>query len=170
MSLYDLLKVKFAPASTIYAVRDSAAGAPTDNTTSPLRVDANGNLMTAQGLIPSNDSSTGLYTNFPLTAFTGKQLIKNGAGRLRDLVVGYTAATGSGLFIQLHNAAAIGDVATGTLLRPGWPINSTTTLVERDFLEPPIAMTTGVSVAFSSTQNTYTAAAAETGVVFARYK
>lgn len=135
-----------------------------------LRGDATGRprIMLA-GAAPHADATTDVYTRFPTlgtayTAFTsGVASLKGTAGRIRQLHIHYDGATGSGLYVQLHNAATATTPTDNTWVM-SWPINATNSVI--DFLSQiDIPCSAGIKLAFSTTRFTYTAATTETGGV-----
>lgn len=130
----------------------------------------NGNArVKIEGSSPTADATTGVYTRFPTigtasTAFaSGVAQMKTLAGRVRTIEIFYTGATNSGLYVQLH---AVNGTPTNATLVNSWPINakSPRLTIQSDHDLPCPA---GIALAFSSTETTYTAAAAETGSAIA---
>jgi hypothetical protein len=120
------------------------------------------------GAAPHADATTDVYTQLIPTAFTsGVAVVKATAGRVRHIHVIYTAATASGLYLQLHNAANA-TALTDATLRWSVKIDTTNLIVDRDFVID-IPCSAGIKLAFSSTAGTYTAATAETGIAVAHY-
>ena len=120
--------------------------------------------MVLAGANPTADAVTDVYTQMAPTAFSsGVCNVKNSAGRVRGVNVVYTGATGSGLYLQLHNAANA-TTPTDSTIRWVWKIDTTNLIVDKDFvLDVPCSA--GIKLAFSTTASTYTAATSETGVV-----
>jgi hypothetical protein len=144
-------------------------------TTNGLALDATLTGGTARiridGAAPIADGTTGVYSRLPTaiaaggfaTFTSGVLVIKGTAGRLRTLYVRYTGATGSGLFVQLHNAATATAPADALILYT-WRIDTTFSVIE---FAPgfDVACSAGIKLAFSTTATTYTAATTETASV-----
>lgn len=85
---------------------------------------------------------------------------KSSAGRVKRIVATYTGLSAT-TYLQIHKSSNT-TVSTSTLLESGIPIGTATPYM---VFSPEIDLpcTTGIAIAFSSTQNTYTAAVTETG-------
>ena len=116
---------------------------------------------------PIADATTNVYSVTPATvgSAAGALVIKASAGRLRRvLIVNNDVAT---RYAMVFDAAAVGDIATGTMRTPGMPIPAGG-FGFFDFSEADLACPTGIAVALSTTQTTYTAVAV-TGQFSAQY-
>lgn len=87
---------------------------------------------------------------------TGRLVLKASPGRVRRILVANNDTVER--FAQIHNAAIVGNIATGTMLTPGLPIPAGG-FGFFDFSEADLACSTGIAVALSTTQVTYTAVA-----------
>lgn len=128
--------------------------------------DSSGRLrIMPAGNAPHADATTDVYTRYPAhgsgpQAVTGAATLKASGGRVRSIHIRYTGASGS-VFIQLHNAASTGAIATTTLSVPGFEVGSANRTIIISFPHD-IPCTTGISIAASSTCESYTAAGSET--------
>lgn len=86
---------------------------------------------------------------------SGQLIIKASAGTLRRLFVSNTSAT-IAFYLQLHDTAAVGTIATGTRRSVSVPLPAGG-FVEIDFGDAPLPFVTGIAVALSTTDTTYTA-------------
>lgn len=144
------------------------SGVSSPGLTNDVHVDTWGRVHTAvAGNAPIADATTDVYsillgTSGP-SAITGAVVAKASAGRVKRYVLKYTGASGT-TYVQIHKAATTGAAATSTLLEPGMPCGTGSPTV---IFEPSIDLpcTSGIVIAFSSTQDTYTAAGAETGTI-----
>lgn len=126
-----------------------------------------GALHTLTSPNPLADATTYAYSVTPATVgdATGRLVIKASPGRLRRvLIVNNDVAT---RYAQVHNTTAVGTIATGTMITPGLPIPAGG-FGFFDFSEADLACSTGIAVALSTTQTTYTAVAV-TGQFSAQY-
>jgi hypothetical protein len=105
---------------------------------------------------PIPDATTTVYSVLSATVgnATGQLVIKASPGRLRRVLIANNDAVQR--YAMVFNAAAVGAIATGTMLTPGLPIPAGG-FGFFDFSEADLACTTGIAVALSSTQTTYTA-------------
>lgn len=126
-----------------------------------------GALHTLTSPNPLTDATTYVYSVTPATVgdASGRLVIKASPGRVRRvLVVNNDVAT---RYAQVHNTTAVGTIATGTMLTPGMPIPAGG-FGYFDFSEADLACSSGIAVALSTTQTTYTAVAV-TGQFSAQY-
>jgi len=139
-------------------------GGCNSSTVTRIQTDSTGRLRTMpSGAAPHADATTDVYTQLAASAFSsGVRNVKNSGGRVRHVHAVYTGATGSGLFLQLHNAADA-TTPTDSTIRMVWPINTSTPIVNES-LPFDLPCSAGIKLAFSSTASTYTAATSETGV------
>ncbi len=85
-----------------------------------------------------------------------KFTLKNAPGSLASLKVDYKGAGVS--YVQLHNVLSGGSPSTATMLEGGGiPVDSVTQLLLFRDWPYPLDFSAGITVALSSTQNTYTA-------------
>lgn len=97
---------------------------------------------------------------------SGRLIIKASGGNLRRLTITNTSLT-TGYYVQLHNAAAVGSIVTGTRRWESAPLPAGGYL-ELDFGDAALSFSTGIAVALSSTNTTYTAVV-DTGDFSAQY-
>ena len=134
----------------------AAVGAAGRRTNAALSL--NGALHTLTSPNPIADATTYAYTNLYATVgnATGQLVIKASPGRLRRVLVANNDAAQR--YAQIHNTAAVGTIATGTMAAPGIPVPAGG-FAFFDFSEADLALTAGIAVALSTTQLTYTAVA-----------
>jgi hypothetical protein len=134
----------------------------------PFATDTSGNQYSlVAGNNPTPDATTRVYTILLGTsgpaAITGAVVGKASAGRVKRYVLKYTGGSAT-TYVQIHKAATTGAAATSTLLEPGMPVGTgSPTLVFEPSIDLPCA--SGIVIAFSSTQDTYTADGAQTGTI-----
>lgn len=124
-----------------------------------LITNLNGMLHVVTAENPFTDATTVVWSVTTAVAgnASGQLAIKGSAGRLRRVIAINNDPTNT-LYFQIHNVAAVGSIATGTLRWPAITIPPGG-VAEYDFGPAPLAMTAGICVALSTTQTTYTAAA-----------
>lgn len=136
------------------------------------RVDAAYSLNGAQHALtspnPITDATSYAYSSIGATVgdAQGRLIIKANPGRLRRVLVVNNHATNT-LYAQVHNTNAVGTVATGTMMTPGMPIPAGS-FGYFDFSEADLCLSTGVAVALSATQTTWSNPGA-TGQFSAQY-
>jgi hypothetical protein len=157
------------PGNQIPWVMTGAGGRPTGGQNwVPFATDTSGNQYSlVAGNNPTPDATTRVYTILLGTsgpaAITGAVVGKASAGRVKRYVLKYTGGSAT-TYVQIHKAATTGAAATSTLLEPGMPVGTgSPTLVFEPSIDLPCA--SGIVIAFSSTQDTYTADGAQTGTI-----
>jgi hypothetical protein len=143
----------------IAATNGSPGAAVTNGQRSNFVSNLNGmqHVVTAEN--PLTDATTAVWTTAAAAAGngTGQIAFKASPGRLRRIIAINNDALNT-LYLQIHNTTAVGTIATGTLRWPAITIPPGG-VAEVDFNTGPLAMTSGICAALSTTQTTYTAAA-----------